>query len=163
MPPTRFPWRRPARYDHAFHRRISRYYSTRAMRRQRRITSKTPTLHQLIRNSCCRSIAFGAREWVVHSARSNGVVGRNVICHCPNNQRTTKKARSSSEPFSNTLCGATCNTVDIQGKQKFLSRGSFHHLPEDWNQRMRMHSNSVLGPSEGIQVSASSFSHLLWD
>lgn len=27
----------------------------------------------------CRSIAFGARELIVHSAKSNGVVGRNVI------------------------------------------------------------------------------------
>jgi hypothetical protein len=28
---------------------------------------------------CCRSIAFGAREFVFNSAKSNGVVCRNVI------------------------------------------------------------------------------------
>jgi len=29
----------------------------------------------------CRSIAFGARELIVHSAKSNGVVCRDVSCY----------------------------------------------------------------------------------
>lgn len=32
---------------------------------------------------CCRSIAFGAKGLIVYTAKSNGVVGRDVRCICP--------------------------------------------------------------------------------
>jgi hypothetical protein len=42
-------------------------------------TRPTTTLPLLIKNSCGRSIAFAAGELIVHSGKSNGVVGRDVI------------------------------------------------------------------------------------
>lgn len=35
----------------------------------------------------CRSIAFGARELIVHSAKSNGIVCRDVMCHAGTERR----------------------------------------------------------------------------
>ena len=49
---------------------------------QLQLTRQTTTLHLLKMDYSCCSIAFGARELVVHSAKSNGVVCRDVKRHC---------------------------------------------------------------------------------
>jgi len=45
------------------------------------LTAQTTTLALLKKDYCARSIAFAAKELVVYSGNSNGVVGRNVIRH----------------------------------------------------------------------------------